>query len=141
MNFRSSSHWCAEHIVFPTATRWYDDWEQCFEDRHNHRGLWFSAIKQYCEDHGADAVARGVLRDSNVYVGLRSRLEFEGSKHLFDHVVWVDRGDHLPEESPESMELTREDATYIINNNDTLRDLWYRTDYMLFDLGVRNVNT
>ena len=35
--FRSSSEFCAEHVVHPAMRSEYDTWQECFADRHNHR--------------------------------------------------------------------------------------------------------
>jgi hypothetical protein len=55
---------------------------------------------------------------------MRSRDEFNASKHLFDLIIWIDRSKHLPDE--DSNELTAEDADIIIDNNTYEIDLFYR---------------
>jgi hypothetical protein len=138
-SYRSSSHWSAEHVIYPHITSVVAsalagrDWEGFYNNRHDDRQLgcgrryWYDAILDYNKKHGADAVARGVLAEADIYVGMRSRYEFEGSKHLFDLIVWVDRSGHLPPEG-DSMELTKEDAHVVLDNNGTLRDLWLEVD-------------
>lgn len=43
--------------------------------------------------------------------------EFERSRDAFDLVIWVDASRRLPPESGGSMELTKNDAGWIIDNN------------------------
>tara|TARA_R110000851_G_scaffold41082_11_gene103359 strand:- start:2119 stop:2601 length:483 start_codon:yes stop_codon:yes gene_type:complete len=101
----------------------YDTTQQCFDDRVNHRKLWGDHIESYNTPDAA-ALAKMVMgAGSDVYVGTRRRREFNGAKSLFDHIVWVDRSDHLPKEPPESMELVIDDADIVIDNNGSLEDL------------------
>ncbi|EAU45048.1 hypothetical protein [Salipiger bermudensis] len=51
-----------------------------------------------------------------ICVGMRSRVEFEAVRHLFDAVIWVDGGDRVPPEHPVSMELNPGDADLYLWN-------------------------
>ena len=131
--FQSSSMYAAFFMLERFQSRkarnqgWYKDYgtaQRCFEDRHRHRGIWFNEMREYCKEtkHG---LARSILESHDIYVGMRSRFELElaQEQQLFDHVVWVDRSMHLPDEGP-SMELSEDDADIIIDNNGDMCDLW-----------------
>ena len=115
----SSSEFAAQKAVFPFVSDLWPDWQACYRDRADHRDLWFHAIAAYNLRPGP-SLAEQILIDHNIYIGMRSRAEFELSRFLFDAVIWVDRSKHLPPEPGGSMELTVEDADYFIDNNGTL---------------------
>lgn len=116
MRSTSSSEFAAEKAVFPLMRDFYPDAQACFEDRANHRELWFHAIRAYNLRPGK-TLAAGILEDHDIYTGMRSRREFERSGDLFDLVIWVDAARRLPPEAVGSMELTADDAGWIIDNN------------------------
>lgn len=131
--FVSSSLFCAGFVrkyLWNSLTCdevYYDD-EDCFSDRHSYRDEWFKAISEY-NTPDKSRTAREMLEQGNdIYVGMRSREEFESCKRdkLFDCVVWVDRSDHLFSEPSSSMELDKEDADLIIDNNSTKIALWLK---------------
>lgn len=143
ISFRSSSNWAAENVIYPhlmdTLSSMYTagrDWQWFYDNRHEDlpgcgRKLWYDVIKAYNSDPYNEPLAEQLLAEVDVYVGMRSRYEFEQSKHLFDHVIWVDRSEHEPPESFDSMELTEEDTDLWIDNNGSMRDLWIETDAMV----------
>ncbi|MFW8636723.1 hypothetical protein [Cribrihabitans pelagius] len=112
----SSSEFAARKAVFPLMRDVYPDWRACFEDRANHRELWFHAIAAYNLRPGP-MLAEQILEHHDIYTGMRRRDEFERSRHLFDLVIWVDASNRLPPEPPGSMQLTAADADWIIDNN------------------------
>ncbi|MEL7513681.1 MAG: hypothetical protein AAGK03_03640 [Pseudomonadota bacterium] len=122
LSFASSSEFAARKAVFPLVCDLYEDWLAAYEDRANHRDLWFHAIAAYNERPGSTLAAE-LLREHDIYVGMRARAEFERSRGLFDLVIWVDRSKVLPPEPASSMELTAEDADLVIDNNGSLAQL------------------
>lgn len=112
----SSSEFCAQKAVFPLVADLYPDWRACFEDRDNHRQLWFHAIAAYNLRPGP-MLAEQILEGHGIYVGMRRRAEFEQVRHLFDVVLWVDAAKRLPPEPDSSMELTAADADVVLDNN------------------------
>lgn len=122
LRFASSSEFCAQLAVYPLMQDLYPNWRACYEDRHNHRELWFHAIRAYNLRPGP-ILAQQILEDHDIYVGMRSREEFEKSRKSFDHVLWIDRSKVLPPEPAGSMEITIEDADSVIDNNSTLLHL------------------
>lgn len=129
LSFASSSEFCAEKAIYPLMSDLYPSWRECYEDRANHRELWFHAIRAYNCRPGP-TLTEQILERHDIYVGMRSREEFEKSKHLFDYVVWVDRSGVLPPEANGSMELRPEDAHIFLENNGNVDELADR----IFDL-------
>lgn len=160
--FTSSSLFCAERVVFPRYRAWCmggqdviferhigwpkDDpgWitaDDCFNDRSNHRALWFDLIADYCKPDAA-RLARDILEKHDVYAGIRSTREFHAAVNegIFDLVLWVDRSKHLPKEPKTSMELQPWMADFVIDNNGSLDDLEREVDRLVAHrLSVKNL--
>ena len=115
----SSSEFAAQKAVFPLVADLYSDWRAAYEDRHVHRELWFHAIRAYNMRPGK-MLAEQILEANDIYTGMRSRAEFEKSRHVFDLIVWVDASLRLPPEPGGSMELSAVDAGWVIDNNGAL---------------------
>jgi hypothetical protein len=92
--------------------------KEAYDDRMNHRQEWFELIEAY--NTVPDRLTRAILTQGTIYVGMRSRMEFEGSKQHFDHVIWVDASKRVPEEENTSMKLNENDADYVLDNNGPL---------------------
>lgn len=147
--FTSSSLFCADRVVMPAITEWrtgisttrtnivtghwgfpgqarrpYASAEECYEDRANHRALWFDLISHHNREDAA-RLAGDILEYHDVYVGIRSKREFHAAVNegLADLVVWVDRSDRLPLEPKSSMQLEPWMADYVIDNNGSLAEL------------------
>jgi hypothetical protein len=123
--FASSSEFVGRRVVFDRLEGFYRDWmsyghasavndftpdevfDAMFADRVNHRALWKDLIAQYCADNPARTAQEMLAEGNDMYVGMRARREFEAAHPLFDHVIWIDRSEHLPPEPPDSMELVR----------------------------------
>jgi hypothetical protein len=50
---------------------------------------------------------------------------------VFDYAIWVDRSDHLPPESKDSMSLEQWMADFTIDNNGTLEELPFNLDQLI----------
>ncbi len=112
----SSSEFAAQKAVFPLVSDLYPDWRAAYEDRHAHRDLWFHAIRAYNLRPGP-MLAEQILEAHDIYTGMRARDEFDRARRLFDLVVWVDASHRLPPEPSGSMELSADDADWIVDNN------------------------
>jgi dephospho-CoA kinase len=53
---------------------------------------------------------------------------------VFDYAIWVDRSDHLPLESKDSMSLEQWMADYTIDNNGTLDELYFNINELMHHL-------
>lgn len=132
--FESSSRFCSKKFIFDMLKDKYGyaNEEECFNDRHNHREEWYNAICAYNVDDDAK-LGREMFSEYDIYCGLRNKAEFHAMKNegTFDYAIWVDRSDHLPPESKESMTLEQWMADYTIDNNGTLQDLYRNTDVLM----------
>ena len=132
--FRSSSDFCAEHLIFPLLKDLYGykTIEDCFNDRHNHRDEWYNAIHNYCK-HDHTRLGKEIFKENDIYCGLRNKAEFHAMRNirLYDYAIWVDRSDHLPLEDKKSMTLEMWMADYVIDNNGSLEDLERNTNQLI----------
>jgi dephospho-CoA kinase len=132
LTFRSSSEFVNESVVFPVlAPKYgYTTLDECYQDRVNHRQEWYELLRKYNGDDPA-RLGRELFEENDIYCGLRHREEFEAMKDqsLFDVCIWVDASKRLPLESTTSMTLERTDANIVIDNNQSLKQLY---DQMVF---------
>jgi len=129
LSFISSSMFACQRFIYDDLKNKYNykSFEECYDDRHNHRSEWYDAIAGYCEDDPAQ-LGKDIFSEHDIYCGLRNVREFVAMKEqgVFDACIWVDRSEHLPPEDPESMTLTKDIADYVINNNGDLSELEYK---------------
>lgn len=120
LGFRSSSYFACEEFIFDLLKdeHGYASIDECFEDRVNHRELWYNLIRDYNKEDRT-RLGRGIFQVAPVYCGIRDRDEFEAlkKKRLFDVSVWIDASERLPDEDESSMNLNKKDADFIITNN------------------------
>ena len=125
MTFKSSSYAAAEIFIFD-ALRFmydYDTVQECFEDRHDKRDLWYNMICEYNREDPT-RLAREILKDNDCYVGMRSDREIKAciEAGLFEHIIWVDASQRIEKESEKSCSLSDQYANIIISNNGTLEE-------------------
>ena len=122
LKFQSSSWVACRELIFDKQKD-YDTLLECYINRRNHRKFWFDTIAEY-NTPDKTKLARKVLQTSDCYVGIRSKEELQSciDTELFDHTIWVDASARLPEESSESMTLTKDMSSISINNNGTLEE-------------------
>ena len=136
-SFESSSQFCSKLFIFDMLKDRYGyaNEEECYADRHAHRAEWYNAI---CDYNLPDAarLGREIFAAHNIYCGLRNKKEFHAMKNtkVFDYAIWVDRSDHLPIESKDSMSLEQWMADYTIDNNGSLDDLKFNLDQLMRSL-------
>jgi hypothetical protein len=142
--FQSSSEFCARKFIYDELRHkyGYTSYEQCYQDRHNHRSEWYDMIHAYCADDYA-RLGRDIFAENDIYCGLRNKAEFHAMRNtgVFDYCIWVDRSDHLPPEPRDSMNLEIWMANHVIDNNGDLEDLHRNTcdlaDYLLYGWNQR----
>ncbi|HHJ3076300.1 TPA: hypothetical protein ACPVZG_000068 [Vibrio parahaemolyticus] len=136
VSFASSSYTACELFLFDKIKEkfGYKTVDEAFNDRGNHRQLWYEEIKAYNVRNGLDALGKVIFENNSVYCGIRDKEEFEALKAggYFDLAIWVDASDRLPPEEAESMKLTKEDADIVITNNEDLASLYKKLD-KIFD--------
>lgn len=151
LNFTSSSWFCAERVILPKVHEmWrrhvsaspvpvqvpevpnYKDVSECFEDRSNHRAFWHETIRDYNRPD-ATRLAREIFQDHNMYVGIRSRAEFNAVRNVggYEHAIWVDASDRLPPEDKSSISVEPWMADYVVDNNGNLEELKLHVDQLM----------
>ena len=126
LSFISSSMFACKQLIYSGLKNkyGYNSFEECYNDRHNHRSEWYNEISNYCKDDPSQ-LGKDIFSKHDIYCGLRNVREFKAMKenNVFDACIWVDRSDHLPPEDKKSMTLTKYMADYIIGNNGTMKEL------------------
>ena len=136
-SFESSSQFCSKLFIYDMLKDKYGyaNEEECYADRHNHRAEWYNAI---CDYNVPDAarLGREIFKAHDIYCGLRNKREFFAMQNtgVFDYAIWVDRSDHLPPESKDSMSLEQWMANFTIDNNGSLDDLKFNVDQLMTHL-------
>lgn len=132
--FDSSSHFCARLFIFDMLKDkyGYNTFDECYNDRHNHRAEWFNLIVDYNKDDLA-RLGKEIFREFDIYCGLRNKDEFYEMKKqgIFDYSIWVDRSEHLPPESTDSNTITKDMCDFIIDNNESLFELELNVDGLI----------
>lgn len=118
-----SSSFAALDVIHPVLSMVskYKSKLALFNTRHENRELWKELITLY-NTPDKTALSKLILAKSDIYVGMRCRLEYEASKELFDYVIWVDASDRAPQD--ESMDIYfNPESMILLDNNGTLDDL------------------
>lgn len=115
LNYSGSISWhCKAHMA-----RVLNCSEQyAWDNRHAHMSQWRAEIDRLRSADPSCIVAK-ILKHSDMVVGIRPRAEFEASRYMLDAVVWVERDVDLDP----TLELTMDDADFVISNNSTIVDL------------------
>lgn len=139
LKFTSSSQFCAERVVFPFLEREarhtamfqkpkypiYSSVQECFEDRANHRALWYDLITAH-NTPDKSRLGREIFEENDVYCGIRNAREFHALRNagVFDWAIWVDASERgMPVEDKSSCTVEPWMANFILDNNGTLGDL------------------
>jgi len=134
LTFESSSMFCAEHVVTPWLKDLgitYNSLEECYADRSNHRQEWYEAIRSYNKDDEAK-LSRAIFAKYDMYVGIRSRIEFLEARYLSDLSIWVEASERHPAIDP-TCKILRGDCDVAVDNNGTEPELREKLT-RLFDL-------
>ena len=91
---------------------------ECFNDRINRRAEWYELIRQFNTPDKA-RLGKMIFSDKDIYNGIRDLEELNALRDagVFDFLIWIDRSEHCPPEDLDSMNITREHADYVVNNN------------------------
>ncbi len=120
VKFESSSMAAARIFIYDELKEkyGYTSFEECYEDRMTKRKEWYNLICGYNENDPT-RLARKILEDSDVYVGMRDKKEVVRARFekTFDLIVWVDALNRVGAEDRESCTVTKEDADIILDNN------------------------
>ena len=100
----------------------YNSLEEAFEDRFNHREIWFNEITAY-NDGDRTRLATKIFESNNIYVGMRNREEFRICRPLVNLAIWVDSDRGFEHDGDQ---VSRDDCDIVIPNFEGLEDLDYR---------------
>ena len=139
LSFTSSSYACLQVIkpVLCAAVSKYHDWEdeEIYEDRINCRDLWKEAIT-LVNTPDKSHLAKLVLEQSDMYVGMRCNKEFLASKDLFDLVIWVEAFERVPD-ADQTLDIEFDDSFMIkVENNKGLAELGFQLGVLATELEV-----
>jgi hypothetical protein len=106
----------------------YEDINECFKDRVNHRAEWYDLITEYNREDKA-RLAKEILHTSDMYIGMRDDGEYQECKKqgVFDFTLGV-YNPRLLEEDKSSFNIDFWSACdFVIPNNGDLSDLELKT--------------
>ncbi|PSV00976.1 hypothetical protein [Photobacterium kishitanii] len=138
VTFASSSYTALEVFLFESIKGQfgYKTIDEAYEDRDNHRELYFNKISKFNEDNGLDTLGKIIFKNKDGYCGIRNRKEFVALKNAneFNISIWIDASERLEPENGSSNELTKNDADIVITNNTTRKDFQEKIErfYHLF---------
>lgn len=126
-SFESSSHAALRIFLFDELLHHglkYENHQQAYSDRVNHRELWYNLICEYNKDDPA-RLAKEIMKSSNVYVGMRSVTELKTclKNNVFDMVIGVYNPRKPKEDTSSNTIDIFEYSDIAICNNGTLDDL------------------
>ena len=133
MTFKSSSEFACDLFICDALKQdyGYKSSRECYNDRHNHRSEWFNLIKNYNSKDKA-RLCRALLKENDMYVGMRCSEEYEASRHLFDNIIYIDASRRKP--SDDTMKIEYDHNTMIkVNNNRSVKNLLSDLSYV-YDL-------
>ncbi len=126
----SSSRFACDKFIFRELkeSHGYATADECYDDRHCHRDLWYQMICEYNEGNPA-RLATELLDKFDIYVGMRDDVEFEHAKDLFDLIVSVDASERVPEYD-ETLKISLLAANVKLTNNGTLEEFFNKTKHL-----------
>ena len=131
-----ASLYVAKNIIFPQMKDKYANFIDCFEDRRNHRALWYNMIQEYTKNDSIRLI-REFYQPFDIYTGCRDSVSLQKAKKekLIDKVIWIEASKRLPLEDESSMKISHSDADYILYNNDKhLYSLRNNVNQMIIEL-------
>lgn len=100
----------------------YNSLDEAFEDRFNHREIWFNEITEYNRGDRT-RLAMNIFEENNIYVGMRNREEFQICRPLVNLAIWVDSDRGFCHNGDQ---VARDDCDIVIPNFEGLAELDYR---------------
>lgn len=93
----------------------YHDEAEALADKKNERLVWKEAIT-LLNSPDKSTLAKLILSKANIYDGMRCNLEFEASKYLFEHIIWVDASKRKPVDPSMTIKFDPDTMHYLDNN-------------------------
>lgn len=131
LRWQCSSTFCGVKAVFPALKDRYGyrTFQECFNDRVNHRNEWYDLITAY---NTPDLTRLGseLFAEYDIYAGLRSINELTALRNsgILDIVIFIDASKRLPLEDESSMTIKSSDADIIVDNNGTEEEFFNRIE-------------
>ncbi|MEE8597955.1 MAG: hypothetical protein V3S69_00255 [Dehalococcoidales bacterium] len=126
MSFQSSSAAALVNYLLPTLKTLlgYENSVEAFEDRVNHRALWFELIKAI-NFNDPTTLGRKIFEDKDVYCGIRNITEYAAIRENIPDTlsIWVDASKRCEPEDDKSCTVTPDDMDIILDNNGTIDEL------------------
>lgn len=126
----SASHVIARYLVTSRLPQgWYEGTleeqiEEAYQDRMHHRTGWFNFVDQM----GRDTLVKECLKLGDIYCGERCKINFQKTRHLFKHHIWVDATGRGKPVEPESSCTITSAGHITIHNDGDLELLEQRVD-------------
>ncbi len=141
--FTSSSAFCAERVILPwfqanPGQFQYKDAQACFDDRGNHRELWYELITAF-NTPDLTSLGRAIYEEHDLYCGIRNAREFHALRNagVFDVAIWVDAFERIgTKEDPSSCTVEPWMADFVLDNNGDLSDLERNLDVLMTEQGL-----
>jgi len=101
--------------------RSFENVQECWEYRSEHRVMWAQLIAEYNKPHGT-TLYEDMLQTNDIMDGIRRINELQAcrKRNIIDFAIWVEREIAPPDAS---LNYGPEACDIIINNNGTLNDL------------------
>lgn len=125
LTYSSTSYFALEHFLYDKMVNEdgfdYPSVDAAYQDRHAFTKYFYDEIQAF--NNPVQSKLGELLFDQYpVLCGIRHQVEFEALRNKVELTAcfWVDASGRKAIESPESISVTQEHATHIINNNGTL---------------------
>ena len=119
----------------------YENSEEAYEDRINHREIWYNEISNFNKDDPS-RLAKLIMEDYDIYIGLRSAREVEKciEEEVFDLIIGVYdyRKPHEDIKSNDADVFKYSD--YVILNKGSLEDLYLQVLNCLSRLKITDID-
>ena len=141
--FKDSSKAAAEIFLYDKLKDkyGYKDFEECYEDRVNHREEWFNNICLFNKEDPA-RLAKEIMKKANIYCGMRSNKEIQKcvEDKVFDHIVNI-FNPRLPKESSDSFDIDFDSLPkyHTINNDSDLVTLRLKLIRLIMELNIIDI--
>lgn len=141
LEFRSSSSLAAEIFLYEALKDkyGYKSYDECFEDRSNHRAEWHNLIADYNSEDPA-RLAKQIFETNDIYVGMRSAIELAKCREdgVVDLIIGV-YNPRMPDEPRDSFNIDLwQECDFVIPNAGTLDDLLDKVkslcDLLVYDI-------
>ena len=142
LSYVSSSYFVARKVALPYLAKaglFYGSVEECYDDRHNHRDLWYQSVREFNGDD-LSRLSRAIFDSHDMYVGIRDDKEFLASKDLANFSFWVDASDRVEYRDP-TCKITEDMCDATINNNGSLRELQDVVEGLAIALNVHRLQS